>query len=186
MTPLSGSLTCVLFIAGAAPCAGDNASTPKRGRLGEVGRSLAKEEYIHRAYVLGKGIRPPERFTGAWCTWYADGQLRREVTLVNGSSHGPCKEWDAKGRLVASGEYRNGDPFDGSFREWYYLVLQRNGIFAFNGIAWRVAARSVVRRREIVPAMKSEGVGGGELVRPDRPWASGSGTPALGVIRDRL
>ncbi|MBL7042703.1 MAG: HEAT repeat domain-containing protein [Pirellulaceae bacterium] len=121
MRPLSSSLACVLIFVGAAQCAEDDATTLQRGRQGEAARALSKDEYLHKAYVLGEGVRPPARFTGTWRTWYANGQLQTERSLVNGGSHGRCKQWGAGGRMVASGEYRNGAPFDGSFREWYYL-----------------------------------------------------------------
>ena len=96
-------------------------SDSKNGSPVRKNESLTKAEYLHKAYVLRQGVRPPPRYSGTWRTWHENGNPRSERSLVNGVAHGPSKEWDTQGKRIATGEYRDGDPFDGSFRQWYYL-----------------------------------------------------------------
>ncbi len=111
----------VVSLMASARCDGADLPTAKEAPPVRKTGSLTKAEYLHKAYVLGQGIRPPPRYTGTWRTWHENGNPRSERSLVKGVSHGPSKEWDTQGKRIATGEYRNGDRFDGSFRQSYYL-----------------------------------------------------------------
>ena len=80
-----------------------------------------RAEYLYKAFVLEHGFRPAEGYTGVWRTWYENGKKMSESTKVENVRHGLCREWDTKGNLIASGQYRNGEPYEGTFRDWYYL-----------------------------------------------------------------
>lgn len=99
---------------------GDDRWTPQKTAAERTRKALSKTEYMHRAYVLRQGVRPPEGFTGTWRTWHKNGKPQCERPLVNGVDHGTCKEWDVNGKRIATGTYRNGKKIDGSFRNWYY------------------------------------------------------------------
>jgi len=80
-----------------------------------------RAEYLYKAFVLDHGFRPAEGYKGVWRTWYENGKKMSESPLVENVRHGLCREWDARGNLIASGEYRNGEPYEGTFRDWYYM-----------------------------------------------------------------
>lgn len=78
---------------------------------------------------------------GTRSSWYPNGQLRYVWHMKDGELHGPCRAWDSKGNLVArfhhvrgapsgrslqwdedgnlvvSGVYRDGKPWEGTFRD---------------------------------------------------------------------
>jgi antitoxin component YwqK of YwqJK toxin-antitoxin module len=78
-------------------------------------------EYLYKVYVLNQGLRPAKGFTGLWRSWYKDGERMAEATLVAGTLHGRCREWNRNGVLIAEGEYRHGYQYEGTFRVWYYI-----------------------------------------------------------------
>ncbi len=111
----------VVFLMAAIRCDGGEQPTAEEASPVQKTGSLTKAEYLHKAYVLGEGIRPPEGYTGTWRTWHENGNPKSERSLVNGGAHGPTRQWDTQGKRIATGEYRHGDPFDGSFRQWYHV-----------------------------------------------------------------
>jgi antitoxin component YwqK of YwqJK toxin-antitoxin module len=44
-----------------------------------------------------------------------------ESTLLDNTRHGPAREWNQKGELIGEGEYRKGQEYNGTFRDWYYV-----------------------------------------------------------------
>ena len=111
----------VVFLMAVVRCDGDDQPMATEASPVRKTGSLTKAEYLHKAYVLGEGIRPPEGYTGTWRTWHENGNPKSERSLVNGGAHGPTKQWDTQGKRIATGEYRHGEPFEGSFRQWYYV-----------------------------------------------------------------
>lgn len=136
----------------AVRCNTDNLATAQETSPAPKSAPLTKAEYLHKAYVLRQGIRPPKEFTGTWRTWHENGNPQSERSLVNGVAHGPSKQWDIQGKLIATGDYRNGDEFAGSFRSWFhwdgqhcydinsYTSGQRHGPYS----AWTVKGQQLV------------------------------------------
>jgi hypothetical protein len=55
---------------------------------------------------------------GRCIRWYGSGRRAGEQTYRRGREEGLARVWDEAGELLASGEYRDGAPWEGTFGEW--------------------------------------------------------------------
>jgi len=66
---------------------------------------------------------------GVAISWYENGRRKWEGAHANDAPAGTWRHWDAKGKLIASGTYRNGKPWEGTFIEPSRPpVSYRNGV----------------------------------------------------------
>jgi hypothetical protein len=75
----------------------------------------------------------PQGFSGVWTRWHEGGTKRSDEHYVDGVRHGQATYWDPdEARKVASGVWRMGKPWEGTFlegdsRRWLTLVTYHDG-----------------------------------------------------------
>lgn len=80
------------------------------------GRLEGKEFWWHPDGQLHKEMTwVANKLQGAYSEWYPNGTPRWLVTMREGERHGVETRWSPRGEVIARGEYRQGEPWDGLF-----------------------------------------------------------------------
>jgi len=79
---------------------------------------VCARERPNRAVLTIDETGPPSDYTGQCVIRDGTGRITASFGIQKGVLHGECRFWNNEGRLICSGTFREGEPWEGTFLGW--------------------------------------------------------------------